>query len=114
MNSTANTSNIYALAGSVIFLGVLMGGMALPFLAKRVPPNSTFGFRTAKTLSDPEIWYTANIFMARAMLVLAPTMIILGMLLILWCKAGKYPNLLLAKLGLAFEIVPLFCNCSAG
>lgn len=107
MNNTVNSSNVYALAGSVVFLGILMGGMAFPFLAKRVSPNSTFGFRTAKTLSNPEIWYTANIFMAKAMLAVAVVMISLGVLIILWCKVGKYPNLMLAKIGLVAEVAPL-------
>ncbi|MCD0158217.1 SdpI family protein [Deinococcus sp. 6YEL10] len=107
MNSSATTSGVYALAGSIVFLGTLMGGMAFPFLAKRVSPNSTFGFRTAKTLSNPETWYTANIFMAKAMLITAFIMIVLGTLLILWCRAGKFSNLLLSRIGLVFEVVPL-------
>lgn len=107
MNKTATPSSVYALAGSNIFLGILMSGMSFPFLAKRVLPNSSFGFRTEKTLSSTEIWYAANIFAAQATLWVASVMIISGVLLILWCRSGKYSNLLLVKLGLVFEILPL-------
>ena len=31
-----------------------------PLALGRVPPNRIYGFRTAKTLSSPEIWYAAN------------------------------------------------------
>ena len=46
---------------------LLFGGVGLLFIAlgvtlfqERVPPNSTYGFRTAKSLSDPKIWYEIN------------------------------------------------------
>jgi uncharacterized membrane protein len=29
---------------------------------RKVPPNSFYGCRTRKTLSDPKIWYEANHF----------------------------------------------------
>ncbi len=33
---------------------------ALPLVMQKVPPNWWYGFRTRKTLSDPQIWYRAN------------------------------------------------------
>jgi hypothetical protein len=33
---------------------------AIPMILGKVPPNRVYGFRTAKTLSSPEIWYPAN------------------------------------------------------
>ena len=34
--------------------------VSIPMILDKVPPNSTYGFRTAKTLSSPEVWYPAN------------------------------------------------------
>ena len=34
--------------------------LAVPLILEKVPPNNTYGFRTSKTLSAPEIWYPAN------------------------------------------------------
>jgi uncharacterized membrane protein len=41
-------------------VGLLFIALSIPLLQGRVPPNSTYGFRTAKTLSDPKIWYAIN------------------------------------------------------
>ncbi|MDD5475019.1 MAG: SdpI family protein [Syntrophales bacterium] len=34
--------------------------VAIPLKKGMVPPNSYYGFRTAKTLSSEDIWYKAN------------------------------------------------------
>ncbi len=39
---------------------LLFAGLAVPLILGRVPPNSAYGFRTAATLADPELWYRAN------------------------------------------------------
>lgn len=41
-------------------LPILFVGLSIPLIVGKVPPNNTYGFRTAKTLSTPEIWYPAN------------------------------------------------------
>lgn len=34
--------------------------VAIPLVMQKVPPNWWYGFRTRKTLSDPNLWYRAN------------------------------------------------------
>ena len=41
-------------------VGILFIGLSIPLIRNRVPPNRFYGFRTAKTLSDPKIWYEVN------------------------------------------------------
>jgi uncharacterized membrane protein len=41
-------------------LGLLFIGIGIPLALQRVAPNVWYGVRTARTLSDPKIWYTAN------------------------------------------------------
>src|SRR6266542_951173 len=41
-------------------LGVSMIVICIPMMLERVPPNGWYGFRTPRTMSDPNIWYPAN------------------------------------------------------
>ena len=41
-------------------VGLLFIALSLPLIQERVPPNSFYGFRTAKSLSDSKIWYEIN------------------------------------------------------
>lgn len=41
-------------------LGALYIAISLPLIRGRVKPNHWYGFRTPRTLSDPEVWYAAN------------------------------------------------------
>jgi uncharacterized membrane protein len=47
---------------SILFamVGLLFIGLSIPLILGRVPPNHFYGCRTARTLSDPKIWYEAN------------------------------------------------------
>jgi uncharacterized membrane protein len=41
-------------------IGLMFVGMSIPLIKGRVAPNRFYGYRTAKTLSDPKIWYEVN------------------------------------------------------
>jgi uncharacterized membrane protein len=43
-------------------VSVLMIVTSIPMILGKVPPNPIYGFRTRKTLSDPEIWYDVNAY----------------------------------------------------
>jgi uncharacterized membrane protein len=43
-----------------LYLPLLMILVSVPMVMRRVPPNGIYGFRTPKTLSNPQIWYEAN------------------------------------------------------
>ena len=47
---------------SILFavVGLLFIGLSIPLILGKVPPNSLYGCRTRRTLSDPKIWYEAN------------------------------------------------------
>ena len=49
-------------AYSILFAvtGLVLIGISIPLIMRKVPPNSFYGCRTRKTLSDPKIWYEAN------------------------------------------------------
>jgi len=54
---------------SLVF--VLVGAVSIPMIQRRIPPNSIYGFRTPRTMSNPGVWYPANAFAGRAMLIAA-------------------------------------------
>ncbi len=55
---------------------------SLPLVAGWVAPNSTYGYRTPLTLSDPHIWYAANRFGGVAMIVAGALLGALGLLFV--------------------------------
>ena len=46
---------------AMAFAGLVFIGIAIPMVLEAIAPNSLYGFRTEKTLSDPAIWYAANV-----------------------------------------------------
>ena len=43
-----------------LVVGVALVGLGVPLLMTWVPPNPLYGFRTPRTLQDPEVWYAVN------------------------------------------------------
>ena len=48
--------------------GVLLMALSLPLLWEKIPPNGLYGFRVRATLENPQIWYAANKFAAKRLL----------------------------------------------
>jgi uncharacterized membrane protein len=49
----------------------LLAALNVPLMLRRIRPNGLYGFRTPRTLSSPEVWYPANAFAGRALLIAA-------------------------------------------
>ena len=49
-------------------LGTLFVLISVPLLYNAIGPNWAYGFRTPKTLSNPEVWYKANNYMAKELI----------------------------------------------
>ena len=64
-------------------IGILMIILAVPMILQRVKPNIWYGFRTWKTLSDERVWYSANQYAGRALL-LAGSVIVVGAMVLYW------------------------------
>jgi uncharacterized membrane protein len=50
-------------------VGVLYIGLGIPLLLGRVRPNSWYGCRTRKTMSDEKIWYAVNRVTGRGLII---------------------------------------------
>jgi hypothetical protein len=40
--------------------GLLLMGLAVPLIQRKISPNGWYGFRIPRTLNDPKVWYRAN------------------------------------------------------
>jgi uncharacterized membrane protein len=56
--------------------GVLMIALAIPLILRRIPPNRWYGFRTPRTVADPEVWYPANVDAGQRMAAAGLTIIV--------------------------------------
>ena len=62
------------------FIGLLMVGLSIPIIRGRIAPNNWYGFRTKRTLADPDIWYTVNAWAGRRLLGIGAALTVLGLL----------------------------------
>ena len=47
--------------------GILLALLSIPLMQRKIPPNGLYGFRTPKTIDNPELWYVVNQFSAKRM-----------------------------------------------
>ncbi len=52
-----------------VVFGLLLIGLAIPMMRDKVPPNAWYGFRVPSTRSNPTVWYKANRYAGRWLLV---------------------------------------------
>jgi uncharacterized membrane protein len=55
---------------AITFIGssLLVIAMAIPLALGKVKPNWFYGFRTARTVNNPDIWYPVNTYAGKAMI----------------------------------------------
>lgn len=52
-----------------VLTGLLMIVLAVPMIRGKISPNHWYGFRVRRTLEDPEIWYPANAYAGKLLLI---------------------------------------------
>lgn len=65
-------------------IGLLLAGLAVPLIARRVPPNNVYGFRVPQTLNDPALWYRTNAFAGYLLLAAGVILALAALGLRLW------------------------------
>ena len=92
---------------SYAFFGLVMVGLAIPLIRRKIRPNGAYGFRFASAMADPEVWYPVNAYGGRLMLIYGG-LILAAALLLDWLlpqKEGVY--VLLMTLLLLGGLVPI-------
>jgi uncharacterized membrane protein len=71
---------------ALIFSGVgaVFIGLGIPLFQKRVPPNSWYGCRTTKSLSDERIWYAVNRTTGQNMILIGILIIISSLIMFIF------------------------------
>jgi uncharacterized membrane protein len=78
------------------FAGLVFLAMGIPLALRKVRPNPWYGFRTAKTLSDPAVWYAAN-RLAGVDLIVAGVVLMLGVAAMFLLRHTMFPALPIAN-----------------
>ena len=52
-----------------ILIGLLMVALSIPLIRGKVSPNVWYGFRIRLTHENPDIWYPANAYAGRLLLI---------------------------------------------
>ncbi|MBV8452837.1 MAG: SdpI family protein [Deltaproteobacteria bacterium] len=63
--------------------GIVLIAVSIPLILEKVGPNRCYGFRTAKTLSSPEVWYAANSIAGRDLMSAGVTVLVWDLILAL-------------------------------
>ncbi len=63
-------TEITSLMITFVCLGLLIVGLSVPMILRRVKPNPWYGFRTPRPLADESVWYAANGYSGRLLLML--------------------------------------------
>jgi hypothetical protein len=49
--------------------GLVLAGLSVPLILRKIPPNGIYGFRIPSTLEDPQLWYKVNAYAGKRLLV---------------------------------------------
>ncbi len=63
-----------------LIAGMLLVALSLPLIFKIVRPNPIYGFRVAKSIDNPEIWYAVNSYSGKRILVAGVSILIAAVL----------------------------------
>jgi uncharacterized membrane protein len=58
--------------------------VSLPLIFRKVPPNRVYGYRTRATLSDDSLWYAANAYFGRCLLLASICSAVAALVLDTW------------------------------
>jgi uncharacterized membrane protein len=72
-------------------MGLLFIGLSIPLILGRVPPNHFYGCRTARTISDPKIWYEANRISGKDFLISGVLVFVASVMMLVFGQ-GANPN----------------------
>ena len=79
--------------------------VSIPLILKLVPPNNAYGFRTQKTLSDPELWFRGNRFAGSALFIASGISAIILLSQPAWASGSSLSGLAVFVLPLAVAVM---------
>jgi hypothetical protein len=64
------------------FTGLMLIGLAIPMILKKVPPNQWYGWRTPKAFRDEDTWYEINRYIGRDILYMGIIQVVFNCLMV--------------------------------
>ncbi len=64
-------------------IGALLAAVSIPLILEKIGPNPFYGFKTKKTFSNKEIWYKANKYLGKVLLIAGIIITILSAILLI-------------------------------
>ena len=62
-------------------VAVVLAGLGVPLILRKVPPNAWYGVRLPSTFADPRVWYAVNARSGRDFIVLGLAVLVLDLAL---------------------------------
>lgn len=98
----------FKLMPTAVLLGIVIILISMPLLYSAIGPNRFYGFRTRKTLSNPDIWYKANKYMARELVAAGTVTIVLATAaMLVYLRITMFTDIQANGLFLLILLVPL-------
>ena len=66
----------------MLIVGVIEMSLAIPLWLGIVPPNTVYGVRTEKTLSNKELWYKVNKYSGRDFALAGVVLVVISLVLL--------------------------------
>ena len=86
-----------------LIVGLVEIMISIPLILEKIQPNHLYGFRVKKTLSDKDIWYRANKYVGKDMLIAGSILLVgsLGFFIV------EIDIMVVTTIGLLLLLVPL-------
>ena len=94
-------------AAGIVIQAVVLIVESIPLIRGDVAPNGSYGFRTAKTMSDAARWYAANTFSGRASVVTGVVLIVSAVALVVQTETGRAGVFRVLVRAFVYDIAPL-------
>ena len=93
------------------FSGLLLAGLSIPMILKKIPPNGLYGFRVPATMNNPALWYDVNTYSGWRLLVVGLGTAV-GSIILFYTVDSSVDGYALSCLGL-FLALFLWCIISS-
>ena len=81
------------------FAGLLMAGLSVPLVLKKIPPNGIYGFRVRATIENPHLWYMVNAYAGKRLVAVGLGTAI-GTIILYFVSSSNVEQYALSSLGL--------------
>src|SRR5579859_4595039 len=104
-------SNLQLLMVMYVVMGLVVVGLAIPLVLRRIKPNPFYGVRLGRIMKDEKLWYAANAYVGWWMIALGVLTAILAVVLPMFPHVSilRYTLGVLGIIGVGTLVATIFC-----